>query len=509
MRCIIKKRASGILLHITCLPSKYGVGDLGTEAYKFADFLAKTRQSYWQVLPINPPAPVNKSWSPYNCMSAFAGNTLLISPDLLYQQGLLTREDIGDKPAFPKSYIDYEKVITYKTKLLKKACECFKNKSQKKEYEGFCLENKGWLEDFALFAALRQHFNNRLWCNWPKELRDRNKCDLISIRASLQKSIKQEKFLQYLFFKQWFALKDYCNQKNVKIIGDIPIYVAYDSSDVWANPEIFKLKKSKRPRFIAGVPPDLFSPTGQLWGNPVYNWKALKKTNFSWWVERTKHNLKLFDTFRLDHFRGFFGYWQVPAGSKTAAKGRWVKGPAEDFFNTLFNRLSCLPMIAEDLGYITPRIRAFMEKSNITGTRVLLFGFGRNPSDKVHFPDNYIKNSVVYTGTHDNNTIRGWFEKEADAEQKKRLFDYLGHKVTTNKIHWELINVAEESVANLVIIPMQDILGLGQEARMNRPGKTKGNWLWRLSAAGETSAGQITPQISRKLKRLTQINSRG
>ena len=503
MRCIIKKRASGILIHITCLPSRYGIGDLGTEAYRFADFLAKARQSYWQVLPINPPAPVKKSWSPYNCISSFAGNCLLISPDLLYRQGLLTREDIKDKPAFSESYIDYDKVNTYKTKLLKKACERFKSKYKKKDYEGFCLNNKGWLEDFALFATLRRHFGNRLWCDWPKEIRDRNKFALISARESLQKSIEREKILQYLFFKQWFLLKDYCNKKGIKIIGDIPIYVAYDSSDVWANPEIFKLKKSKRPQFIAGVPPDLFSPTGQLWGNPVYNWKALKDADFSWWVERTRHNLKLFDVVRLDHFRGFFGYWQVPAGSKTAVNGRWIKAPAEDFFNVLFGRLLCLPMIAEDLGHITPHIRAFMKKSNITGTRALLFGFGGNPSTNVHFPDNYIKNSVVYTGTHDTNTIRGWFEKEANAEQKKRLFDYLGHKVSADKIHWELINAAEESAANLVIIPMQDILGLGCEARMNRPGKTKGNWLWRLSA------GQITPRILRRLKRLTQLNSRG
>jgi 4-alpha-glucanotransferase len=319
----------------------------------------------------------------------------------------------------------------------------------------------------------------------------------------LRNEINREKILQYLFFRQWFELKEYCNKKGIRIIGDVPFYVSYDSSDVWSNPEIFKLTGSKKPHFVAGVPPDLFSSTGQLWGNPVFNWKVLKETGYSWWLERIRHNLKLFDIVRLDHFRGFFDYWQVPAGNKTAAMGRWIKGHAEDFFKLLFRRFPNLPIIAEDLGYITPRIRDFMEKSNIAGTRVIQFAFGKDGSTKAHFPDNYVRNSIVYTGTHDNNTIKGWFEKEADAGQKKRLCNYLGHKVHKENVNWELINLASGSVANLVIIPLQDVLGLGQEARMNRPGKQSGNWLWRFRK------GQIKPQVTLKLKQLTQTNGRG
>ena len=501
MKCIVKKRASGILLHITSLPAKYGIGDLGPDSYRFARFLAKANQSFWQVLPINPPAPVKKSWSPYNCLSAFAGNPLLISPDLLYRQGLLTRGNIQNIPAFPNSLVDYPAAVAYKTKLLHKACEHIRTKKTAQDYENFCSGNKNWLEDFALFVALRRRFRNRLWCDWPKDLRDRNKYALISVKASSQNVIEEEKFLQYLFFKQWFEFKRCCNQKNIKIIGDIPIYVAYDSADVWVNPDIFKLNKSKRPLFIAGVPPDLFSSTGQLWGNPVYDWKSLKKTNFAWWVERKRHNLKLFDIIRIDHFRGFFDYWQIPAAGKTAAAGKWIKAPAEDFFKILFNRIPHLPVIAEDLGYITPRIRNFIKKSDIACMRVLQFGFGGDLSKNRHYPDNLPENCVLYTGTHDNNTIKGWFE-QAETIQKKRLFDLIGHKESIENIHWEFINLALNTKAKLVIIPMQDILGLGSKARMNRPGKIKGNWLWRLRPQ------QITLKISRKLKRLTQLNSR-
>jgi 4-alpha-glucanotransferase len=501
MRNITKKRVSGLLLHITSLPSQYGVGDLGSQAYRFADFLSKARQSLWQVLPINPPDYIQKSWSPYNCLSAFAGNILLISPDLLYRQGLLKRKDISDRPAFPGSSVN-PAAAKYKTKLLKIACENFQHKKITADFEAFCSDNKDWLEDFALFTVLHKHLKEKLWCNWPVQLKDRDNDALKEMKTLLRKDINREKTLQYLFFKQWFALKDYCNQKGIKIIGDIPIYVAYNSADAWASPEIFKLTASKRPLFIAGVPPDLFTSTGQLWGNPVYNWKVLKQTNYRWWVERIKYNLKLFDIIRLDHFRGFFGFWQVPAKSKTAAGGSWIKGPAEDFFRTLFKYTPRSAIIAEDLGYITADIRSFIEKSHITCTRVLQFGFGGILSNNIHFPENYKKNSAVYTGTHDNNTIKGWFDNQADEVQKQRLFSYLGCRPNVNKIHWEMINIASESRANLVIIPVQDILGLKSDARMNHPGKQAGNWLWQLRR------GQITPQVSEKLKRLTQNNSR-
>ena len=499
-------RKSGLLLHITSLASKYGVGDLGPEAYGFADFLARSKQVLWQVLPLNPPAGYN----PYDCLSAFAGNTLLISPELLYRDGLLTKKEIQDRSPFAQTQVEYTKVITLKKRLLNAAYQRSGNLRRRGDYERFCHENRGWLEDFALFIALREHFWPRLWRDWPVELRERWDRALSAVKTRFQDSINREMFCQYLFFSQWFALKQRCNQLGIEIIGDIPIYVAYDSADVWANPEIFKLNRYRAPLFIAGVPPDLFSRTGQLWGNPTYHWLALKKTNYSpgrdplwdWWLERLRHNLTLFDRVRLDHFRGFFRYWRVPAGSKTAAKGKWAKGPGKKFFDVVFKRFPIQKVIAEDLGYITPDVKSFVKKSGLAGMRVLQFGFGGNPETNPHFLKNHIKNSVCYTGTHDNNTIVGWFTKEANKQQKNRLFECLGHKPKANEIHWELIRLALSSVSNLVIIPVQDILGLCENARMNRPASSKGNWKWLLEAK------ELTRQISGKLAGLTQSHDR-
>ncbi len=506
------KRASGLLLHITSLPSKYGIGDFGPQAYRFAEFLARAKQRYWQILPLTPPTLRQNPYSPYNCISAFAGNHLLISPDLLYQQGLLLKEELQDCPRFAESRVEYPKVVSYKTKLLNAACERFKNSKSQSDYERFCIENAAWLDDFALFVALRQHFGRILWCDWPAKLRDRKKDALKLARDSFPETIGREKFLQYMFFRQLTSLKSYSKQLGIKLIGDIPIYVAYDSADVWSNPEIFKLTKAKKPRFIAGVPPDYFSKTGQLWGNPVYDWTALKDTRYRWWLERIGHNLKLFDMVRIDHFRGFFAYWQVPAGSKIAANGRWVKCPYENFFNTLFKRFRPQSIIAEDLGIITSDVKTFIEKHHLTGMRVLQFGFDGNLAKNPHFPANHKKNSVVYTGTHDNNTAAGWFAKEATASQKKILFSCLDRKISTNQINWELIKLAFASVANLAIIPVQDCLGLDESARMNHPGRIKDNWQWRLNP------GQLTPhtersdepasEISKKLAKLTAISGR-
>jgi 4-alpha-glucanotransferase len=493
------KRASGLLLHITSLPSKYGIGDLGPQAYRFAEFLARAKQRYWQMLPLNPLTLRQNPYSPYNSISAFAGNTLLISPVLLYQEGLLLKEELKDYPRFAESRVEYPKVVSYKTKLLNAAYERFKSFKRQSDYERFCIENAAWLDDFALFVAMRQYFGRVLWSGWPAELRDRKKDALKLARDSFPETIGRGKFLQYMFFKQWFALKQYCRRRKIKPIGDIPIYVAYDSADVWSNPEIFKLTKTKKNRFIAGVPPDYFSKTGQLWGNPVYDWAALKNTRYRWWLERVGHNLKLFDIVRIDHFRGFFAYWQVPAGNKTAANGKWVKCPYEDFFNTLFKRCAPQAIIAEDLGIISSDVKTFIEKHHLTGMRVLQFGFDGNLAKNPHWPGNHRRNTIVYTGTHDNNTAAGWFAKETNAEQKKNLFACLGRKVSTNQINWELIKLAFASVANLAIIPVQDVLGLGESARMNRPGKIKGNWQWRLNP------GQITQQISKKLAELTAI----
>jgi 4-alpha-glucanotransferase len=493
------KRASGLLLHITSLPSKYGIGDLGPGAYGFAEFLARAKQQFWQMLPLNPITMRQNPYSPYNCISAFAGNTLLISPDLLYQQGLLLKGELNDSPEFAKSKVEYPKVVSYKTKLLNAAYERFKNSKRQSDYERFCIENATWLDDFALFIALRQHFGRILWCDWPAKLRDRKKDAIKTAKNNFAQAIDRGKFLQYMFFKQWFALKQFCSRRKIKLIGDIPIYVAYDSADVWSNPEIFKLTKEKKPRFIAGVPPDYFSKTGQLWGNPVYDWTALKDTRYRWWLQRIGHNLKLFDMVRIDHFRGFFAYWQVPAGNKTAANGKWVKCPYDNFFNTLFKRFAPQAIIAEDLGIITSDVKTFIEKHHLAGMRVLQFGLNGNLTINPHFPANHIKNSIVYTGTHDNNTAVGWFAKEATASQKKILFSCLGRKVSVHQINWEFIKLAFASVANLAIIPVQDILGLGESARMNRPGHIKGNWQWRLNQE------QIKPQISKKLAELTAI----
>jgi len=493
----MKKRASGILLHITSLPSKYGIGDLGPEAYNFADFLAEAKQRYWQVLPLNP-----TDRSPYNSTSAFAGNPLALSPELLYQQKLLTEKEIKAAPILPETQVDYRSVIFHKTKLLTLAFERFKRAAKKLGYEAFCSKNDSWLEDFAMFSALRQHFHRRLWCDWPREIRDRNKHAIKSIKAQLIEHIDREKFLQYMFFRQWDCLKRYCNQRGIKIIGDVPIYVSRESVDLWAHPEIFKLTNAKKPRVVAGVPPDSFSKTGQLWGNPVYNWQVLKKKGYRWWVRRIKQQMSLFDIIRIDHFRGFIAYWQVPAGHKTAKNGKWSNGPKEDFFEVLFEHFPSKPFIAEDLGYITADVTEVIEKFQLCCTRVLLSAFEGDPATNPHCPHNHVKNSVVYTGTHDTNTLKGWFVKEATPEAKRRLFDYLGHRVPAGRVHWELIRLAMSSVANLVIIPMQDILGLDEQGRMNRPGTVKSNWSWRLGPKEKTAS------IAGKLAKLTEIFGR-
>ena len=499
---IMKKRASGILLHITSLPSKYGIGDLGPAAYRFADFLTAAGQTYWQVLPLNPPTLRKGRHSPYNCLSAFAGNTLLISPDLLYEQGLLTRKELKDRPVFPEAHVNYHSVLSYKTKLLRAAFERFKVTRKDVDYSRFCGENKDWLDDFAVFVALRHHFRSDLWCNWPRGLRDRHRHALEAARTGLENAIERVKFSQYLFFKQWLALKRHCNNRGIRLIGDIPIYVAYESADVWAHPGIFKLTRAKRLSVVAGVPPDFFSRRGQLWGNPVYNWMVLKKTGYSWWIQRIRHNLVLFDAVRLDHFRGLVAFWQVPAGSKNAVAGKWVKGPKEDFFNTLLKYFPSPPIVVEDLGYITPDVRMLIKRFRFPCMKVLLFAFDGDVSTNPHAPHNHIRNCVVYTGTHDNNTVRGWFQKEATPAQTKRLFDYLGRRVSAGKVHWEFVRMAMSSVGNIVIISMQDVLGLGGDARMNRPATVRGNWRWRLRPR------QITPAIGRKFKELTETYGR-
>ena len=495
-------RGSGIHLHITSLPSSYGIGDLGPEAYRFADFLKKTKQSCWQVLPLNPTDPLYGN-SPYNSVSAFAGNTLLISPDLLLEEALLYNKDLDPIPPFPEDHCAFPKVIRYKGKLLERAYQHFNRRGKGREpFEAFCSENSSWLEDFSIFVVLKKHFGGKMWNQWPKKLRDRNLKSLEEIKKNNHIQIEKEKFWQYLFYKQWHSVKRYCQKKGVSLLGDLSIYVRFDSADVWANPGLFKLDREKRPVFVSGVPPDYFSKTGQLWGTPVYRWNALKKSGYRWWVERINHNLKLFDTLRIDHFRGLVAYWEIPAGEKTAVKGKWVKVPADDFLDTLQKNFTHLPIVAEDLGFITPDIREVMNRFKLPGMKVLLFAFGEDTYMHPFLPHAHEKNFLVYTGTHDNNTVRGWFEAEASPEDRRRLFRYLGRKVSVKEIHWVLIRLGMMSVARLAIFPMQDVLGLGREARMNSPSTSRGNWKWRMRP------GQNTPLVSKRLLQMTETFGR-
>lgn len=501
----MKNRGSGILLHITSLPSGYGIGDLGPEAYRFADFLTTARQCFWQILPLTP-THSDLGNSPYNSYSAFAGNPWLISPALLVQAGFLRRADLP-RPARAfsahRDRVDFAAVFDYKNKLLQRAYQKNKNRLAKDhEFNHFCRENAHWLNDYALFMALKAHFDGSPWSDWPEEWRDRSSQAMRAAQKKFRNKILLEKFVQYLFYQQWFDLKNYCKNKNLQIIGDLPIYVSYDSADVWAHPELFKLDEQKMPVAVAGVPPDYFSKTGQLWGNPVFRWEALRKQRYTWWAKRLEHNLKLCDIIRLDHFRGFVAYWEVPASDTTAINGKWVEAPVEDFFKTMFRHFSSLNIIAEDLGEITPDVREWIHRFDLPGMRVLMFAFGDDLATNLHAPHNYPENCVVYTGTHDNNTICGWFEQEADTSTRKKLFAYLGRQATGRTIHWEMIRLAMASVAQMVIIPIQDVLGLGETARMNFPGTLAGNWVWRLRP------GQLTPALARKLAHMSEIYGR-
>ena len=497
-----KKRGSGILLHITSLPSPYGIGDFGEWAYRFVDFLAETKQSYWQMLPLNPTAPILGN-SPYSSFSVFAGNHNLICPELLVKDGFLSKSDIENHPPFPANKVDYQAVGNYKEKILALAYEKVReNINHHKAFNKFCHENAHWLDDFALFISLKEHFNGIVWREWPRELRDREKAAIDMWREKLKDTIVKEEFFQYLFFKQWSALKQYSHSKGIKIIGDIPIYVSYDSCDVWRSPQIFKLDDQKKPTHVAGVPPDYFSSTGQLWGNPVYRWDILKKNHYAWWMNRMEHMLKLFDVIRIDHFRGFVAFWEVPTSEKTAVHGRWVKAPVKDFFTKVLKKFPHLPIIAEDLGYITDDVREVMHHFQFPGMKLLLFAFDDNPVKNPYIPHNHIKNCVLYTGTHDNNTVKGWFEKEARPEDRNKVLRYLGRDVAPNEIAWELVKLAMMSVANTAILPIQDILGLGTEARMNYPSTVGHNWEWRLLP------DMLSPGITSQLREITEVYGR-
>jgi len=498
----MKTRGSGVLLHITSLPSPYGIGDLGPEAYRFVDFLAESRQSYWQILPINPTSTALGN-SPYNSDSAFAGNPLLISPRLLQTEGIISESDLKNFPASPSHKVDYETATSLKNNILQLAFDQNKVSLEgNPEFLKFLMENSEWLDEYALFKALKDYFKQIPWNRWPKDIRDQNKSSAIKFRRQLKEKILFEQFLQFIFYKQWFSLKQYSNKKKIQMIGDIPIYVQFDSADVWMHPKIFKLDDEKALTALAGVPPDYFSKTGQLWGNPVYNWKELKATNYKWWIQRLDHSLKLFDLARIDHFRGFIAYWEVPAGEKTAINGQWVKVPTDDFFNVIFKKFSNLPVIAEDLGMITPDVIEAMHRFGFPGMKVLLFAFGPDIPTHPYAPHNFVQNCTVYTGTHDTKTVRDWFTSEANHEDRKRLSAYIGHEVSEDRVSWELIRLAMMSVANTAIIPMQDLLELGEEGRMNCPSIANGNWEWRLLPE------QISQSLIAKFSEMTGIYGR-
>jgi 4-alpha-glucanotransferase len=502
---MLSKRSSGILLHITSLPSAHGIGDLGPAAYQFADFLTAARQNFWQILPLNP-IDGGLGNSPYSSASAFAGNTLLISLELLVRDGFLLPEEIGEVPHFAAGRVAYDAVRAFKNPLLHKAYQRFFAEASTEErcaYEAFCREHSGWLDDYTLFVALNIHFNYQNWNEWPTAIRDRHPEAMQEYRERLSEPIRVEKFLQFIFFRQWFALKAYCAERGIHFIGDLPIYVHFQSADVWSNPQVFKLDGDKKPYVVAGVPPDYFSETGQLWGNPVYNWDYLREHRYAWWKRRMKHNVKTLDLVRLDHFLAFVSYWEVDAREKTAIHGKWVDAPAEDFFRELLRQHPRLPIIAEDLGIITPAVRHFMDTHHFPGMRVLVFAFGGDVAGNLYSPHNHVENCIVYTGTHDNNTTRGWYSKEANYHTRKQVQDYIGHEVSDENVAWQMIRLGMMSVAKTVIIPMQDALNLGEEARMNTPGTTGTNWGWRMRP------DQVSADTAARLSEVTSLYGRG
>ena len=496
----MKRRASGILLHVTSLPSPFGIGDMGPWAYRFADFLAETKQSYWQILPLNPINPDH--YSPYHSASAFAGSPLLISPELLVRDGYLEESDVASRPEFPRHRVDFPAVISYKTALLDKAFSRFQQGERPPDYRIFCSSHAEWLDDFALFSALAQSRPGQAWSDWPVGLRDRNSESIDLARVEMGESIEKEKFFQYLFFGQWLELKRYVNNKGIMVIGDIPVYVDYNSADVWSNPELFRLDDNKKPIVVAGVPPDYFSETGQLWGHPIYNWQKLQDDGYAWWLARIGAAMSMCDINRIDHFRGLVAYWEVPGRDTTALNGRWVEAPVCDFFDAVMKKFVSLPIIAEDLGVITPDVREMIRYLGVPGMKILLFAFGPDLPSNPYAPHNMDKNCIVYTGTHDNNTVRGWFDTEAATDDKSRLFQYLGREVDPDAVPWEMIRLAMMSPARTAIFPLQDLLGLGQEARMNLPSRKEGNWMWRFSSE------MLTEQIACKLRDMTVIYGR-
>jgi 4-alpha-glucanotransferase len=491
-------RASGLLLHITSLPSSGGIGNLGPAAYAFADFLAAGKQRLWQVLPLGPTGYGN---SPYAALSAFAGNPLLISLENLAERGWIDRERLTKLPA-PSDKIDFDAVVAAKTPLLEEAARNFLHQHDTAtwaRYEAYTRTNWTWLEHYALYAVLRKRFSGAAWNTWPEELARRDPRALDELRRDHADDIAVQQILQFAFDEQWSALRAYCTQRGIKLIGDIAIFVNYDSADVWARPEIFELDENLAPIRVAGVPPDYFSATGQRWGNPLYKWDGMRENGFAWWIDRMRRAHYLYDIIRLDHFRGFEAYWAIPVANDTAEHGEWIKAPGYELFESIGRALGELPFIAEDLGFITPEVDALRQHFRLPGMAILQFGFA---SRKAHdyLPHRYVKNSVVYTGTHDNNTTQGWWDQEASKAEKAAAKAYLGS--TRQSFVWDMVRALETSVADTCIVPVQDLLSLPTSARMNMPSRAAGNWTWRCLP------NALTPQIAAKLAALAEVADR-
>jgi 4-alpha-glucanotransferase len=488
-------RKSGVLLHPISLSGRGGIGSLGEAALRFVDFLQAAGQSLWQVLPLGPTAYGN---SPYTCYSAFAGNPLLIDMETIADEGDLASADLKDD--LPGDRVDYRLVEGYKLTVLRKAAANFFSGSDTRrsdEFGNFC-ETTPWLHDFTMFMALKEHYKGKSWCDWPEEIARKKSSAITSVTRELAGSINEHKYMQWQFFRQWRKIKEYANNKGIAIIGDIPIFVAYDSADVWVNPHLFQLDEKGHPLVVAGVPPDYFSKTGQLWGNPLYNWENVAYHGYEWWIDRFKSAITIHDLIRVDHFRGFEAYWEVRSGEKTAANGRWVKGPGEALFHALIAALGKIPIIAEDLGFITPDVEALRDKFSFPGMRILQFAFGSGPCNP-YLPHNHVRMSVIYTGTHDNDTTMGWYAS-LPSNEKQNVCRYLN--VSGDDIAWDLIRAALVSVADTVIIPLQDILALPSEARMNLPGSSSGNWSWRFHN------NALSEKTAKRLLELTEMYGR-
>jgi 4-alpha-glucanotransferase len=495
------RRASGILLHVTSLPSPFGIGDLGPDAYRWVDFLARARQRYWQVLPLGPPAARGEN-SPYRGASAFAGNPLIISPALLIEDGWLDAGDLDVAEAPPSDRVDYAAVARAKGALFTRTYQRFAARGGSAEFDAFCAAHAAWLHPFALFRAVAERHPDRPWWEWPEAYRQAGSSAHAALPDDLDEAVRREEFVQFLFEGQWKRLRAYAHERGVRIFGDVPFYVDGDGADVWSRPELFKLDGAGHARVVAGVPPDAFSDTGQLWGNPVYDWRSHERDGYAWWVARIRRCFEWFDMVRLDHFRGFSAHWEVAVGSTTAVDGAWVDGPGRSLLDAVVGALPGSPLVAEDLGVITPDVRELIRAYGFPGMKVLLFAFDGDTAANPHAPHHHEPEAVVYTGTHDNNTARGWFERDAGAAERAQLSRYLGRACAAAEVSESLVRLAMMSVCRIAIVPMQDLLGLGEGARMNRPSSPAGNWEWRLEPK------HLTPELENHLAALTEAYGR-